>query len=138
MSTNFKSLLTTPSSNVLPLHLKQTFPPIIWIFTEREGDGIESRLPFKMFSTLLFSLYTYLKMLSYFVPFPHKKFCLCCVVPRRPRDAKCIHSCSVLMFLVECGIEWRAGKENHWHEKELILRLFLLFRIFSLVLTSFL
>ena len=36
--------------NVLPLHLKQTFPPIMWIFTE--GDGIESRLPFKIFSTL--------------------------------------------------------------------------------------
>ena len=48
----FKSLLTTPS-NVLPLHLKQTFPPIIWIFTEDEGDGIKSRLPFKIFSTLL-------------------------------------------------------------------------------------
>ena len=47
----FKSLLTTPS-NVLPLHLKQTFPPIIWIFTEGEGDGIKSRLPFKIFSTL--------------------------------------------------------------------------------------
>ena len=46
---DFKSLLTTPS-NVLPLHLKQTFPPIIWIFTE--GEGIESRLPFKIFSTL--------------------------------------------------------------------------------------
>ena len=46
----FKSLLTTPS-NVLPLHFKQTFPPIIQIFTE--GDGIESRLPFKIFSTLL-------------------------------------------------------------------------------------
>ena len=30
----------------------QTFPPIIWIFTEGEGDGIESRLPFKIFSTL--------------------------------------------------------------------------------------
>ena len=30
----------------------QTFPPIIWIFTEGEGDGIESRLPFKTFSTL--------------------------------------------------------------------------------------
>ena len=29
--------------NVLLLHLKQTFPPIIWIFTEGEGDGIESR-----------------------------------------------------------------------------------------------
>ena len=33
-------------------HLKQTFPPIIWIFTEDEGDGIESRLLFKSFSTL--------------------------------------------------------------------------------------
>ena len=30
--------------------LKQTFPPIIWIFTE--GDGIESRLHFIIFSTL--------------------------------------------------------------------------------------
>ena len=38
------------SSNVLPLRLKQTFPPIIWIFTE--GEEIESRLPFKIFSTL--------------------------------------------------------------------------------------
>ena len=47
----FKSLLTTPS-NLLSFHLKQTFPPIIWIFTEGGGDGIESRLPFKIFSTL--------------------------------------------------------------------------------------
>ena len=46
-----ESLLTSPS-NVLPLHLKQTFPPIIWIFTEGEGDGIKSRLPLKIFSTL--------------------------------------------------------------------------------------
>ena len=52
----FKRLLTT-SSNVLPLHLKQTFPLVIWIFTEGEGDGIESRLPFKIFSTLLINLY---------------------------------------------------------------------------------
>ena len=37
-------------SNVLPLHLKQPFLPIIWIFNE--GDEIESRLPFKIFSTL--------------------------------------------------------------------------------------
>ena len=44
----FKSLLY---SNVLPLHLKQTLPPIIWIFNEGEGDGIEFRLPFKIFST---------------------------------------------------------------------------------------
>ena len=47
----FKSLLTMPS-NVLPLHIKQTFPPIIWIFTEGEGDGIQSRLPLKIFFTL--------------------------------------------------------------------------------------
>ena len=40
------------TSNVLPLHLNQTFQLIIWIFTEGEGDGIESRLPFKIFSTL--------------------------------------------------------------------------------------
>ena len=39
-------------SNVLPLSLKQTFPPIIWIFTEGEGDEIESRLSFKTFFTL--------------------------------------------------------------------------------------
>jgi len=42
-----KILLTT-TSNVLPLHIKQTFPPI----TEGEGNGIESRLPFKIFSAL--------------------------------------------------------------------------------------
>ena len=49
----FKILLTT-SSNVLPLDVKQTFPPIICIFNEGEGDGIESNLPFKIFPTLLF------------------------------------------------------------------------------------
>ena len=48
----FKSLLTTPS-NVSHLHLKQIFPPIIWIFTEGKCDIIESRLPFKIFSTLV-------------------------------------------------------------------------------------
>ena len=47
----FKSLLTYP--NVLLIHLKQAFPHIIWIFTEVVGDGIESRLPFKIFSTLV-------------------------------------------------------------------------------------
>ena len=36
------------------LHLKQTFPPIIWIYTEGEGDRIKSKLPFKTFSTLHF------------------------------------------------------------------------------------
>ena len=44
-------------SNVLPLHLKQTFPPIIWIFTK--GDGIKSRLSFNFF--LLYPLINYLE-----------------------------------------------------------------------------
>ena len=34
------------------INLKQTFPPIIWIFAEGEDDAINSRLPFKIFSTL--------------------------------------------------------------------------------------
>ena len=49
----FKSLLTMPI-DILPLHLMQTFLPIIWIFTEGEGDGIKFRLPFKIFSTLMY------------------------------------------------------------------------------------
>ena len=51
-----KSLLTMPN-NILPLHLKQTFQLIIWIFIE--GEGIESRLPFKIpeiFFALIFHL----------------------------------------------------------------------------------
>ena len=61
-------------SNVLPLHLKQTFPHTIWIFTE--GDGIESRLPFKMFSTLwkkmiyLSGLVIYVSLNAYYKLFP--------------------------------------------------------------------
>ena len=37
---------------IWPLHLHQTFSPIIWVFTKVEGDGIKSRLTFKIFSTL--------------------------------------------------------------------------------------
>ena len=51
----FKSLLTLPS-NIFLLHLQQTFPPIIWIFTEGEGDRIETMLPFEIFSTLTYQL----------------------------------------------------------------------------------
>ena len=46
-----KSLLITPK-NVLLLHLKQTFTPIILIFTDGEGDGIDNRESFKVCSTL--------------------------------------------------------------------------------------
>ena len=53
MSTNFLySKVCWQCSKNLPLNLKHTFPPIIWIFTVGEGDGIESRLPFKISSTL--------------------------------------------------------------------------------------
>ena len=44
--------MLTTSSKFLPLHLKQTFPLIIWIFTEGEGDGIENTVPFKISFTL--------------------------------------------------------------------------------------
>ena len=40
-------------SNVLHLHLKQIFLSIIWILNEGEGEEIESRQTFKIFSTLL-------------------------------------------------------------------------------------
>ena len=46
----FFSKHLSPSS-ILPLHLKQTFLPTISIFTK--SDGIKSRLPFKIFSTLM-------------------------------------------------------------------------------------
>ena len=36
--------LLTMSSNNLPSELKHTFPPIFWIFTEGEVDGIECSL----------------------------------------------------------------------------------------------
>ena len=54
MGTNFfvfKSLSTAPNC-VLPLHLKQTFPLIIFNEGLGEGDGVESRLPFKILLTL--------------------------------------------------------------------------------------
>ena len=59
--------LLTSTSNVLPLHLKQTFPPIVWIFTEDQGDGLESRLSFKIFSTLAIQL----PQMSYYDPCKH-------------------------------------------------------------------
>ena len=46
------NMLLTMPSNALPLHLNQTFPHIIWIFTEGEGDGIECKLPLNFISTL--------------------------------------------------------------------------------------
>ena len=59
----FKSLLKMPS-NVLPMKLKQTFLPIIWIFAEGVGDRIEFRLPLKIFSTLKIKVY----LCMYFFP----------------------------------------------------------------------
>ena len=43
-----KSLLTTPS-NVLPIHLKQTFPPIIWILLKVKVMGLNPGYPLKKF-----------------------------------------------------------------------------------------
>ena len=53
MSTNFlfSKVSNAQQGFAFKLHLKQTLPPIIWIFTEGKGDEIESMLPFKIFST---------------------------------------------------------------------------------------
>ena len=69
----FKSLLKTPI-NVLP----QTFPLMIWIFTEGEGDGIKSRLSFKIFSTLMpIKIFKCLSLLDFiFTSKPLQVFCL--------------------------------------------------------------
>ena len=40
------------------IKLLKTFPPIIWIFTEGEGDGIKSRLSSLIFSTLKLNFYS--------------------------------------------------------------------------------
>ena len=37
---------------ILCLYPQPNFPPIIGIFNEGEDDGIKSKLPFKIFSTL--------------------------------------------------------------------------------------
>ena len=63
-----KSLLTS-TSNALPLNLKEPFPTIIWIFTKSEGNGIKSRLPFKIFSTLQSNSKRRLKILLNFMAF---------------------------------------------------------------------
>ena len=54
------------ASNVLPLRLKQTFPSRIWIFTDGEGYEIESRHPFRIFSTLCIWLKANSKGMSIF------------------------------------------------------------------------
>ena len=55
-----KSLLTTPN-NILPLHLKQSLPPIIWIFTE--GKVMESN-PGYLPKSFLFQTYKHIKNMN--------------------------------------------------------------------------
>ena len=68
-----KSLLTMPS-NVLSLCLK----PIIWIFTKGEGEGIKSRLPFKIlpnFNDDLEVVYFIVLVISFYVQKNEYFFC---------------------------------------------------------------
>ena len=58
-------------NNNLSLHLKQSFPPTIWFFIEGEGDGIKSRLPSKIFSTLE-TIPSFYEICSFFVVSKHK------------------------------------------------------------------
>ena len=55
MSTNFENKkFVDNTQDCFAFHPKQTFPHIIWIFIDNEGDGIKFRLPFKIFSTLFY------------------------------------------------------------------------------------
>ena len=78
MSTNFlfSKVCWQRPTMFCHLHLKQTFPPIIWVFPEEEGDGFESRLPFKTFSTLpyIFYLFSYLNPNNKNSLFFHSRF----------------------------------------------------------------
>ena len=57
-SPTFPNTVLSKTKDVLPLHLEETFPPIIWIFNEGEGDEIESSLPFlNEFSTLISNIF---------------------------------------------------------------------------------
>ena len=48
MSTNFCfQKFVNNSQQCFAFTPQANFPPILWIFTEGEGDGIETRLPFK-------------------------------------------------------------------------------------------
>ena len=85
----------------LPFHLKQTFLPIIWIFTE--GDVIESRLPFKVFSTLKASTYIFLGSLLFKL---YKKkngenvtFCVQETMPKNVRiTSKCYNNTKMILI----------------------------------------
>ena len=62
--------------NVLPLHLEQTFPPIFEFFTEGEGDGIESRLPLKIFSALQVNQLKKVHLVYHFMKEFEQNFCV--------------------------------------------------------------
>ena len=66
---NFKILLTTPS-NVLPSHLKQTFPSIIWTFNQSEEDEVEVKLSSEIFSTLPWAPLAFPIFGKSVIPFP--------------------------------------------------------------------
>ena len=77
MSTFFKKFVDNAQQCFALLHLKQIFMPTIWIFTEDEGDGIESMLSFKIFSTLIFQvilLRFYLKIKSWSKSDDHESY----------------------------------------------------------------
>ena len=91
-----KKMLTTPS-NVWPLHLKQTFPTIILIFIEGEGDGMKSRLLFKIFTTLLISIKKNLH-LCYHFQMKLKSWFLLCQQVNTCLFSSCSYACSLLLY----------------------------------------
>ena len=78
MSTNFwKKKFVDNAQQCFAFYLKQTFLSTIWIFTKGKGE-IESRLPLKIFSTLLM-----------IIPI----FCIACLIsPLVPRPKPTLHA----------------------------------------------
>ena len=48
-----------------PIIRFSVFPTQFWIFTEVEGDGIESRVPYKIFSTLMHNIKVHIMQLDH-------------------------------------------------------------------------
>ena len=99
----------------MSLQLKQTFPPIIWIFTEGEGDGIESSLPFKIFSTLI-NLPRYSKCVNpHYNPYELSRFSFS-VIAKVLVKKTCfmLFLVNVLIWLRFFDLIWHLFSSIHW------------------------
>ena len=108
-----KSLWTSPS-NVLPLHFKQTFLHIILIFTEGDSDGIESRLSFKIVSTLIkIGVLTYL----FSITLTFYAVCMSKASEKQHEKYSLVHDNSTLLLLPEMVESENLGGGKQWYKQ---------------------